>query len=56
MMNDEQLKILCDLTFELTELKLSKVEHLCIENFASKTLYKLIAAVAKDEEALMRSM
>lgn len=43
-MTTEEFKHLCDLTLELTKLKLAKVGHLAIENFAEETLHKLIHA------------
>lgn len=47
-MTTDEFKHLCDLTLELTKLKLEKVGHLAIENFAEETLHKLIHA-AKDK-------
>ena len=40
----EHFRELCALAYNLTELKLGKVEHLSIENFASDVLAKLITA------------
>lgn len=41
-MDVEELKVISDLTLKLTELKLSKVEHLAVENFAAECFGKLI--------------
>ena len=45
MVTENELRILCDLTYKLTELKFGKCEHLCIENFAGLTLRALLEAV-----------
>lgn len=37
-----ELKIITDLVVKLTKLKLAKCEHLCIENFSSELLCKLM--------------
>ena len=43
-LSPDALRVLCDATVKLTELKLREVPHLCIENFAPKLLEKMIAA------------
>lgn len=41
-MTIDEFKVVCDLTLELTKLKMGKVGHLCVENFAPEILEKLI--------------
>ena len=40
-----ELKHICDLVVKLTEIRVSQCNHLCIENFSSQLLEKLIASV-----------
>lgn len=41
-MKPEDLKIIADLTVELTKLKIKETPHLCIENFAADLFGKLL--------------
>ena len=41
----DELETLSHLTIELTKLRLSGCDHLCIENFAPELLAKLVAAI-----------
>lgn len=45
----ETYELLVRLTLELTKLKLKEVPHLCIENFSSELLQKLIRAIREGE-------
>jgi hypothetical protein len=49
MITDERLKILCDLTFKLTEIRQKECHHLCLENFAPELLARLIGASEGEE-------
>ena len=46
-MSDEALKILCNLTLELTKLRQSRCEHLSIGDFAPEVLNNLIYVYEK---------
>ena len=41
----EELKVICDLTVRLTELRQNECKHLCVENFASKCFSELLTAI-----------
>ena len=40
--DSQELQILCNMVVELTRIKQKEVPHLCIENFASECLEKII--------------
>ena len=41
-MEIEELKIICDTVVRLTDIKIRKVKHLCVENFAVDCFAKLL--------------
>ena len=49
----DELKVVSELTFELTKLKQNECKHLCVENFAPPLLKNLIAVVKGEEIELM---
>lgn len=38
----EELRIICDTTVRLTEIRQRACAHLCVENFAQKTMKQLL--------------
>jgi len=48
-MDIEELKIIADLTFRLTELRQRECGHLCIENFAPELFEKLLRTLKENE-------
>lgn len=42
-MKIEEFRIICDTVIKLTELRQNECKHLCVENFASDCLAKLIS-------------
>jgi len=45
------LRVLCDATIRLAEIRQRGCSHLCVENFAPECLMKLIYAVTHNEKA-----
>lgn len=41
-MNVEELKVICDMTVKLVELRQNECKHLCIENVAPECFGKLL--------------
>lgn len=41
-MNEQELKIIADMTITLTEMRKKSCDHLCIENFAPELFEKLL--------------
>ena len=53
-MNTEELKIICDTVVKLTEVKIQKVEHLCVENFAADCFAKLLGEYSMHKKGFVK--
>ena len=52
---NEELKIICDTVVELTKIRQAGCNHLCVENFASECMDKLLRelSIFKEETNLL---
>jgi hypothetical protein len=51
---NEELKLVMWSVVKLTELKIKEVPHLCVENFATDTMGKLLTRLAMIKSGMLR--
>lgn len=52
----DELRVLCDATVRLTELRQRECGHLCVENFAPKVLHALLTRLTMFKRGMMRAI